>query len=75
MDLIKNLSKDFVDVLRKKLDIKVQKINVTDLNAAESKDCGIYCEFICINNFTLNNYVLIIVFDEFQKMLKPLYQI
>jgi len=46
MDLIENLSKDFVDDLRNMLNLKVPKISMTDSNAVEAKDNGIYCEFI-----------------------------
>ncbi|XP_016657265.1 NF-kappa-B-repressing factor isoform X2 [Acyrthosiphon pisum] len=38
MDLIENLSKDFVDDLRNKLNCKVPKISMTDSNAAGAKD-------------------------------------
>jgi len=55
MDLIENLSKDFIDDLRNMLNLKVPKISIIDSNAAGAKDNGIHCEFICVNNFTLNN--------------------
>jgi len=55
MDLIENLSKDFVDDLRNMLNLKVPKISKTDSNAAGANDNGIHCELICDNNFTLNN--------------------
>lgn len=46
MDLIENLSKDFVDDLRNMLNLKVPKISVTDSDAAGAKDNGIYCKLI-----------------------------
>lgn len=54
MDFIHNLSQSFVNDLREKLHENTQDINMTDSNTA--KDYGIYCEFISINNFILNNY-------------------
>jgi len=51
MDLIENLSKDFVDDLRNMLDLKKPKISVTDSNDSGAKNNGIYC----VKNFTLNN--------------------
>lgn len=51
MDLIENLSKGLVAHLRNTLNLP--RIRDTDSNAAGAEDNGIYCEFICINNFTL----------------------
>jgi len=72
MDLIDNLSKDFVGNLRRILNFKPRKVMVTDTDRAEGN--GIFCKFIYINNFILNNYILNIVFDEFQIMLKLAHQ-
>lgn len=71
MDLIKNLSKDFADDMRKLLNFWPRKVIVTDSNTGGAKNNGIYCKFIYINNFILNNYILNIVFVEFQITLKP----
>jgi len=65
MDLIENLTKGFVIHLRNILNLP----KITNSNVAGAKDYGIYYEFICINNFTLSNYILNIDFDEFQKTL------
>jgi len=67
MDLIATLSKSFVSHLR--IILNLPKISATDSNAAGAEDNGIYCEHICINNFTLRNYIINIDFDEFQIML------
>jgi len=67
MDLIETLSKSFVSHLRNLL--KLPKISATNFNAARARCNGIYCEYICINNFTLRNYILNIDFDEFQQTL------
>lgn len=46
MNLIENLSKDFVDNLRNMHNLKVPKISVTDSDAVGAKVNGIYCELI-----------------------------
>lgn len=55
MDLIKNLSKDFADDMKRLLNFWPRKVIVTDSNTGGAKDNGIYCKFIYINNFILNN--------------------
>jgi len=64
MDLIENLSKDFVGNLRRILNLPARKIRVTS-NTDSANDNGIYCKFIYINNFILNYNILNKVFDEF----------
>jgi len=65
MDLIENLSKDFVNTMREKLYGWVQRSHITDSNTAEAKDNGIYCEFNNKKKFAFYNCILNIVFDEF----------
>jgi len=67
MDLIETLSKGLVFHLR--IILNLPKISEIDSNVVGGKNNGIYCEYFCINYFTLRNNILKIDFDEFQKTL------